>query len=288
MVSSFRYVEFARQHLGLDVVYSQQATLLCPFHPDSTPSLRFNLRTGLWICLACDARGNIYQLASHLHVSVIDTGVSPEALRRRLVASKRSGGPRAPWTPETALKRFSSHPYWSEDRKFSSQTIYKFQLAWDPVTDRLTIPIRDSRGSLQGIIYRRLDDQRPKYSYPKGFARGRSLFGSWFVKGESRTVVLVEGPLDCINLWNAGIPALAILGSSLSPGQITLLGKLSVTTVLVMMDNDAAGEKASGVALQRLRQSGMIRKLVLYDGDDPGSVLPRELKRAVKEAKVVS
>lgn len=284
---SYRFETFARTHLGLRIVTGEEATLLCPLHPDSHPSMRFNLRKGLWLCNACGARGNVHQLADALHVTVTDEGVSPEALQRRLrAATTRNGHPtrHAPSMPEEALKRFVHHPYWSEQRGFSQKTIYRFGLGWDPVTDMLTIPVRDSYGHLLGIIYRRFSG-RPRYSYPKGFARGKSLFASWMIRGEIHSVVLVEGPLDAIALWNAEIPSVALLGSSISPGQVDLLRKLDIHRVLVMLDNDAAGIAATAKVMDALRGSGIKRGRVVYGHPDPGEMTPAELRRVIKQAR---
>src|SRR5690606_35928235 len=41
-------------------------TALCPFHADSTPSFALSLSSGLWICYACGAKGNLRQLLKGL------------------------------------------------------------------------------------------------------------------------------------------------------------------------------------------------------------------------------
>ena len=41
----------------------------CPIHDDNSPSWSMNITTGLWICYACGATGNLTQLALRLSVS---------------------------------------------------------------------------------------------------------------------------------------------------------------------------------------------------------------------------
>lgn len=40
---------------------------LCPFHPDTKPSLRINIEKGAYRCMACGARGGDV-LAFHMHL----------------------------------------------------------------------------------------------------------------------------------------------------------------------------------------------------------------------------
>ncbi|MBW1991840.1 MAG: DNA primase, partial [Deltaproteobacteria bacterium] len=40
---------------------------LCPFHHDTKPSLSVNLRTGLFRCFACDAKGDVFDFYQKKH-----------------------------------------------------------------------------------------------------------------------------------------------------------------------------------------------------------------------------
>jgi DNA primase len=53
--------------------------------------------------------------------------------------------------------------------------VKQFRLGYDPFSNRMTLPVRDHRGRILGVSYRRLDDQRPKYLDPKGYPKGRYL-----------------------------------------------------------------------------------------------------------------
>ena len=59
---------FRRDHLPKPAEYYSEQGLkligrgewrsaLCPFHKDTTPSLRVHLESGAWRCMACDAHG---------------------------------------------------------------------------------------------------------------------------------------------------------------------------------------------------------------------------------------
>ena len=68
---------FSRKALPTTIIYfqSQNITLkgtgawrdaICPFHPDTKPSLRISIEKGAYRCMACGARGGDV-LAFHMH-----------------------------------------------------------------------------------------------------------------------------------------------------------------------------------------------------------------------------
>ena len=59
---------------------------------------------------------------------------------------------------------------------------------------------------------------KPKLPLPQGCRRGSASVR--LPPLYRRRVVLVEGALDAIALWNVGVPALAIYGSRLSEDQV--------------------------------------------------------------------
>jgi DNA primase len=40
---------------------------MCPFHEDKKPSLRVNLATGRWACMACGLRGDLVAFVMRRH-----------------------------------------------------------------------------------------------------------------------------------------------------------------------------------------------------------------------------
>ena len=231
-------IELVEQQFDVVHYEGKEAVCRCPWHNDSgRPNLYVNTETGLYICFSCGAKGkadlnkpvstedNLHRLRNRLK-KLGDTDENPVMLRS-----------------EDWLNQFDhEHPYWS-GRGFSERTIKSFGLGWSPITDTVTIPIRDSRGRLLGVIHRVLDGSKPKYLHPKGFQTGRNLFGSWLIGGHKK-VAIVEGPLDAIACWDAGVPAVAAYGSRLTTGQAELVKKLGVTTLVVMTDNDLPGREA--------------------------------------------
>ena len=83
-------------------------------------------------------------------------------------------------------------------------------------THSATLPARYS-----GWYVAALWGEGPKYSYPAGVDVGRLLFN--YTPDHRNAVVLCEGALDAIALWNSGVDAFAIYGSRLSVEQVMLI-----------------------------------------------------------------
>ncbi len=133
---------------------------------------------------------------------------------------------------------------------------------YDRFRHRLVIPIRDHRGRMVGFGGRVLrPDDIPKYlNSPKTavFDKGRLLYGLDMARREIRTkdqVVIVEGYLDVIGPYQAGFKnCVSPMGTALTEDQFRLIKRYSRKIVLAL-DPDAAGEKATLRGLQTARQT---------------------------------
>jgi len=283
-----RYLHFIAANFTIYTHTGNEALVLCPFHGDRSPSMYINASTGLFFCHSCGEKGRVDRIAEALQVELLDTGVTTGSLRSRLTAVNAVEDPeKCPRNPpETFLDQFRvTHPAWAK-RGLSEAAVRRFDLGYSPRTNRLTIPIRDKKRNLLGVIYRRLDDGKPKYLYPAGFAIGKSLFGSWEVKTGMKTVALVEGSLDAIACWDARVPALALLGSRMTIDQSRLLRSLAVSSVVVMTDNDRAGREA----VQQIKDAlpGIVVKVGRYRSywtcKDPGEMKQEQIRKMFHSA----
>lgn len=266
-----RYSEVAER--WLDVVLrspSGEWMTRCPFHgEDNSPSLQFNIEKGLWVCFRCEAKGNAKTLVKRLGGQWTDPVVSTEYLHAqldRLLLKQKGGEKPMPTFDENYLLRFGGfpHEYWTDERGFDDATIKKWGLGYNPLNNRCTIAYRGVDGSLLGVIERRLDDEFPRYLYPKGFDRIGSLFGSWFVSnGKSNRAVLVEGSTDAIQVDTTGEATLAQWGNSISARQVRLLRRLNVKELVLFYDYDLGGRHAERQARGALE--GFIVRKVAWD-----------------------
>lgn len=104
---------------------------------------------------------------------------------------------------------------WLYERGLTGETIWNFEIGHDGT--RFTIPFLNEVGQLLTIRFRRDDyyglttwDDRPlpKYSGIAG-RNGLYLFGGWLLQPEHVDVVVCEGELDAVRLWQEGIPAVS-------------------------------------------------------------------------------
>lgn len=270
MQANDQYKTFAEKYLDIRRYSFSELDCICIFHDDTKPSLRVNIIKGLFFCMACHASGNFYQLANQLGVQFgdgtrtdnIESVVASTVSKARKLREVELPAPEPERPSESILRRFSNPcTYWTDPpprgRGFSPEIVTTFELGYDVLSDAVTIPLRDIEGNLLGVTKRYLArNADPKYKYPFGFTKAKRLYGEHLVaKIKPSTVVLVEGALDCIPLWNVGYPSLAIYGNILSLHHVELLKQLDVTSIILMFDNDTGGRTATDSAKGFIRQN---------------------------------
>ncbi len=190
---------------------------------------------------------------------------------------------------------------------------------YDRFRHRIMIPIRDERERMAGFGARILNpDDMPKFlNSPQTpvFDKGHILYGLDRARKEIRRldqVVIVEGYLDVIALHQAGFAnAVSPMGTALTEHQLNLIKRFTRRIVLAL-DPDAAGAKATLRGLQVARQTldreaeavfdarGLVRHegrlqadirvTTLPAGMDPDDVVnrdPAEWQQIVESAKPV-
>jgi len=90
---------------------------------------------------------------------------------------------------------------------------------------------------------------------------------------------LVEGIFDTARLHELGIPAVGLLGSSVSDEQIALLKAARVQAIYVLLDSGAI--KAARKVVYRVSREIFVRSVELPDGDDPATVSADFLRNRV-------
>ena len=155
---------------------------------------------------------------------------------------------------------------------------------YDKFRGRVVFPIHDRRGrviAFGGRVIRK--DDGPKYlNSPETalFHKGRELYGLWHARqAHSRIprLVVVEGYMDVVSLWQAGITtAVATLGTATTPEHAELLFR-NAADVCFCFDGDAAGRRAAWKALEsvlpRLGDGRQASFLFLPEGEDPDSLV---------------
>ncbi|MBN9673528.1 DNA primase [Roseibium aggregatum] len=155
---------------------------------------------------------------------------------------------------------------------------------YDRFRGRLMIPIQDERGRVVAFGGRTLlPDGQPKYlNSPETplFHKGAMLFNAHRAREsafKASEAVVVEGYLDAIALFQAGLPnVVASLGTAFTEDQILRLWKFAPEPV-ICFDGDAAGVSAAHRAIDRifpvLRSGYSFQFCFLPDGMDPDDLI---------------
>lgn len=153
----------------------------------------------------------------------------------------------------------------------------------DKFRNRIIIPIHSASGRLIAFGGRILGKGEPKYlNSPETplFIKSRNLYGLFHGLRDVRRrgfAILVEGYFDVIMLHQAGFTnAVAPLGTSLTEEHARLL-KRYCQKVIVCLDADAAGQKASIRSAGILLSQGFaVNVIKLPHGEDPDSYIQNQ------------
>lgn len=157
---------------------------------------------------------------------------------------------------------------------------------YDRFRKRVMFPIINIRGNIVAFSGRAMpgeDKQGGKYvntSDTPVYKKSENLFGINFAKSVcSERVILVEGNMDVISLHQAGFEnTVAPLGTAFTTEQANLLSRYTKEIVL-MLDADAAGQKAVRRASGLLENTGLsVRVVVVPDGKDPDEYIKKNGK----------
>ena len=262
----------------------------CPVHGGDNPrAFVVDRRKGLWRCLThCDGGGDVVELVRRLD------GVGYAEVAHRLAScSSLPPAPLPPPPPERSrpfrpfVKKLPLDPNAPllQRKQIRSDVARSFEVGtWHGggmLEGCVAFRLRGPTGRPLGYAGRRTDPEqlrrRGKWVFPPGLPKSELLYGffqarAWLDDG----LVVVECPWGVLRLAQLRIPAVALLGTSLSAAQRNLL--LSVPRLVVMMDGDQAGRQAAMRLARQLPESVTVD---LPDRHDPDELSDDELRRLV-------
>jgi DNA primase len=252
----------------------------CPLPTHGSPQSResFGVDTGrnVWACHSascCQARqgkvgGNILDLVACME----NCSIREAALRLRgwSDTSRETGlpdqlvskGKRAGRSQEELARLpftlgLRWHPY-LEQRGIQRQTADWFGAGYYGgsgfLRGRMVFPIHDDGGELVAYAGRMMDGREPRYLFPPGFRKSQVVFNLHRAVKAARqggVAIVVEGFFDCLKVHQAGYGnVVALMGASVSDRQAELLDTY-FRELVVMLDGDEAGRRASRVLAAR-------------------------------------
>jgi len=256
-------------------------------HEDRNPSCSVNLTTGAFNCHGCGAHGGAYDAArarGHTPRSAIDLMIAHDLTDRRTQTTARQPAlstirslrtaqaavpaplvraARARFTvAERDIQRWQQalarRPGLLEaltrDRGWSYETIRELELGLDQLCQRITIPIRDPDGQLQGLLRY---DPAPNRRGPKMRAAPGTRLGliPHPDRGHSPELLLCEGPSDMLAAQSARLPAIAV--PSATAWRTEWTEYFQGHSVTIAMDADPAGRHAARTITHDLTNLGI-------------------------------
>ena len=165
--------------------------------------------------------------------------------------------------------------------------------------NRVMFPIRDARGRPVSFGGRIMGDGQPKYlNGPETpvFSKRRTLYGLDLARadlantrrqGEKQSLLVVEGYMDVIALSQGGFPAVAPLGTAITPEQVEAIWQYHDRPVFCF-DGDAAGRRAGrkviDLALPLLTPDHGLGIAILPQGEDPDSIVTKRGRQGMADA----
>ena len=248
----------------------------CPIHGgDNDTAFMVNLETQSYYCFTgCKKGGDVFNFVSEMEkvplgkaARILEENHALSVVRPPTPSSRPEKKPR-PFHAQFPLD--PNHP--SLDRLgIDSKAREVFGIGHcrhDVLKDRVAFPIHDEHGVIVSYCGRRIGEDGAKYKHLPGFPKSAVLYNLHRVK--SPRIVLVEGFKGVWALHLHRIPAVAAMGSDLSPLQARLLERFQL--VVILYDGDDAGRKGARGAIDLLVRRTAIRVVELPEGSQPDTV----------------
>ena len=282
-----------------------QVSVRCPFHEDTRPSLSVSLARNVFYCHACKAKGDVLDFVARMeNVGVPQAtaiiaeacGIPMHGRRPPSFPSERAANSRPAENPLDVCKVGAPsiirprlqyrHPY-LDARGMTPALIETFGLGFCPkgyFRKRVCIGLHGPDGAFLGYAGRwasdNVPDGVPKYLLPRGFKKNANLFNYHRVAGLKHLIV-AEGYWTVIRLYALGLPAVGLMGTSLSDQQEDLLIGSGARLLTLLLDPDEAGQMATKNLLTRLSRNFFVRVAELPDGLQPDTAPEDTLSDAV-------
>ena len=236
----------------------------CPYHKEGQerrPSAGIRKSDGMFHCLACGETHSLPEVISYCFghhndmlfghkwliknfVSVSSYDSRRDELELDLIRSpiERVAEKINKYIEEQELDKYRYvHPYMYE-RGLTDEIIEQFDIGYDKSTDSITFPVRDKNGDCMFVARRQVKTK--VFDIPKGV--NKPLYGMYELSRVMPDKVYVcEGPFDCLRLWCNGKYAVAGFGCLFNNYQVKQLQDLPVRSIVLALDNDEAGRKAT-------------------------------------------
>lgn len=300
-------IEQVLAHYGIDWLKKKGDELRgrCPIHKgEGQGAFHVNVVKGVFHCFSCKKRGNVLDFVSAMEkCSVRDAGVKLSEWFSLSETAATNGSPakaegqesREETTGENKPLTFNlkgvdpGHPYLAS-RGLRKETAERFGVGFFPgkgsMAGRVVIPIHNERGELIAYAGRAIDSSDPRYKLPAGFHKSSVVYNLHRAVEDNQrgAVVVVEGFFDCLKVCQTGLPAVALMGCSMSEEQENLLASY-FRAAWLLLDGDEAGRQAVVEISGRLVRRMFVKVVDVGTDREPDQLAEDELKALVVRGK---
>jgi DNA primase len=282
---------------GLDAKLKRQNHSLygpCPLHGGDNPTaFHVHLKRGLWRCFTACGGGDIVDLirsiekcsfasAAH-HLNRLMGYVKPPSHSLFNTSPLSDNCTFSPFVYHIPLK--PSVPFLQDIKKISVSTALRYEAGTTNkgsfLRGTVAVRLHDLSGQPLGYCGRYLDHETiirwGKWRFPKNFPKKNILYNAHRALCSGKQgIIVVECPWAVMRLAQAGInSAVALLGTTISPAQISWLSK--APKVLLLLDGDQPGRKAASAIANILRHNTNIFIHYLPNDMEPEDLSDKQL-----------
>lgn len=283
-------------------IRKKQFKCLNPNHNDKHPSMSFYKQADIVHCFACGETYDIIDLLS------MDLGFGPKPKKQDFLEVIKYGCqqygipfeeiPSRKDYIEKCHKEVAKTDYFQK-RGISSKTIKKYRLGYDEnFSINKTIKIKAVIIPCQkGFVARNIDpESKIRFSSNEGI---RGIFNEKAFKN-NLPIIITEGEIDALSVIECGLQGVSLGGSGNAEKIVDLCKKYNYqSTLLLALDNDEAGEKATKRLEEELAKNHIKYKTILPYGEskdaneallkDKTSLqinLGKEVRKAIEEENI--
>lgn len=237
---------------------------LNPEHEDRNPSLRIDQTTGIFNCLSCGFKGNIFDFfGEKANWLQIRREKLKSLITNKLIDTSGYS------IPSNAV------PFDSDWRGISGNTFKLFEAFQHNNPEfigRVVFPIRNVTGKIVAFCGRHQSDATPKYLFHPA---GASLPLFPVVTPIQGNIILVEGIMDMINLHDKGLTnAVCAFGvNKITAEKLNILKIQGIVGIDIFYDSDNAGQEAASKLVSLLDSHELAhRNIKINNVKDPGEL----------------
>lgn len=234
-------------------IYNNKLIACSPFRYENKPSFAVNLENGLYIDSGCTDfwyKGNFIKLLSFLRgETYIDTenyllekynGFKQDVENLKLTFELSLKKEKV-FLEESILNKFKKGSNYLLNRGVTIETQKMFDIRYDENSKAVVFPVRDRKGKLVNIKFRKVKDKRFWYLDNANPIKNYVYGLDKVIQGGYKEVYIVEGEVDALYLWGIGKPAIATFGASLSEKQKYEILNSPIEVLIIAVDNDKVG-----------------------------------------------